>query len=525
MKHHDQHPLFEILRGLDGPTSTALGMGSIDPDELIHRARSCEPDATRRQQLLEALRPRWAGLELPLAAREAVSRLEDPTIRIVVAGHQPALWGGPLLVISKILSLLHLASRMEEAGIPTVPVFWVADDDHDGSELDPGSFLDGKPLELPFSRGRRPIFDLRHPQLPEERLAALSDVIGSAPHARDALRIASGSICASPADEFISFISQVLPDAPLLPVVPRWLRTLQTPVIEQVLDDVDLYRELVQRSIDEQIRSGVPAPVPAPRGMPLFVTDSDGLRRRPEEQGYSIEDVRGLDPERISPDALLRTLVQDQVIDPVAVVLGPTELCYAIETRLVRQHLGWSSPMWLPRPRLRPVAPALIEQLVDEGVTRDRIQPGAVASDLIHCEEATREAIQIASLGQDLIQKVEGLVSHPDATTALRRRARRLVRTWKQQFQRLEVSVEGQLVGPTVEAKRQRVTTLLELLFPDGREPERCRNILDLIGHHGIDVIERMRRSMEQEESPWDGAILEFPADPVTNKENLDVQC
>ncbi|MEE2857118.1 MAG: bacillithiol biosynthesis BshC [Planctomycetota bacterium] len=525
MKHHDHHPLLEILRGPDRSTRSALGMVSIDPDELIQRARCCEPDVTRRQQLLEELRPRWAGLELPPAAREAVSRLEDPTTRIVIAGHQPALWGGPLLVISKILSLLHLASRMEAAGIPTVPIFWVADDDHDGSELDPGSFLHGKPLEMPFARGRRPIFDLRHPQLPEERLAALSDVIGSAPHARAALRIASGSICASPADEFISFISQVLPDAPLLPVLPRWLRGLQTPVIEQVLDDVDLYRDLVQRSIDEQIGSGVPAPVPAPRGMPLFVIDSDGLRRRPEEQGLSIEDVRGLDPDRISPDALLRTMVQDQLIDPVAVVMGPTELCYAIETRAVRQHRGWSSPMWLPRPRLRPIGIELIEQLVEEGVARDQIHPGAEASDLIQCEEATREAIQIAGLGQDLIQKVEALVSHPDATMALRRRARRLVKTWRHQFQRLEISVEGQLVGPTVEARRKRVTSLLELLFPDGREPERCRNILDLIGHHGIDVIERMRRSMEEEESPWDGAILEFPGDPVTNKENLDVQC
>ena len=525
MKHHDPHPLLEILRGSDRAASTALGIVSIDPDELVQRARSREPDPTRREQFLEAVRPRWAGLELPPAARAAASRLEDPATRIVIAGHQPALWGGPLLVISKILSLLHLAIQMEAAGIPTVPIFWVADDDHDGSELDPGSFHDEKQLEQPFASGRRPIFDLKHPQLPAERLAALSDALGTAPHAQQALRLASGSICASPAEEFISFISQLLPDAALLPVVPRWLRSLQTPVIEQVLDDVDLYRDLVQRSIDEQIQSGVPAPVPAPRGMPLFVIDSDGLRRRPEEQGLSIDDVRSIDPDRISPDALLRTVVQDQVIDPAAVVLGPTELCYAIETRAVRQHHGWSSPLWLPRPRLRPVSLALIEQLVDEGVDRDQIHPGAVAADLIRCEEATREATQIASLGQDLIQKVEGLVSNPDATAALRRRARRLVRTWRRQFQRLETSVEGQLVGPTVEVKRQRVTALLELLFPDGREPERCRNILDLIGHHGIDVIERMRRALEMEDSPWDGAILEFPSEKVMDKENLDVQC
>lgn len=38
-------------------------------------------------------------------------------------------------------------------------------------------------------------------------------------------------------------------------------------------------------------------------------------------------------------------------------------------------------------------------------------------------------------------------------------------------------------------------------------------------------MIERMRRALEMEDSPWDGAILEFPGEKVTDKENLDVQC
>jgi len=523
VKQYDSHPLLKLLRDGDEETLATLGVvggtGAVD----VERIRASAPDPERRHQLLEALRPRWQRLQLSQGAREAIERLQDPHTRIVIGGQQPALWGGPLLGISKALGVCMLASRLEAAGIPTVPLFWIADDDHDGEELDPGSFASGHDPGNPHRTGRDPIFMRTHSQSPRERLDTLSRAIGDAPYRQEAVDLASGSIASTAAEEYLSLLCKLLGDQPLLPVLPRWFRKLQVPLIQQVLASTGEYRDAIQRAIDEQVALDVPAPVPAPRGMPLFIIDSDGLRRRPEEVGMSVEEVAEYDFDRISPDALLRTVVQDQLIDPVAVVLGATEMCYAIETRHLRQDNDWSRPQWLARPRLRPISSDLVQQWSDEGLDPCGRVATADPIELVPSPQAQQQAQEISRSGAQLLQRVEAVATDEQATEALRRRARRLVRKWSDQLARLETAVEGGLLHG-VEARRQRVSSLLEKIFPGGDEPERSRNLLDLIAHQGPDVIERMRKHLEGEASPWDGGIIEVERSQEVNRENHEFQ-
>ena len=56
----------------------------------------------------------------------------------MITGQQPGFLGGPLLTIYKIATAVALARRETAAGRPTVPVFWLGDDDDDLREaLDP----------------------------------------------------------------------------------------------------------------------------------------------------------------------------------------------------------------------------------------------------------------------------------------------------------------------------------------------------------------------------------------------------
>ncbi|MGE4632682.1 MAG: bacillithiol biosynthesis BshC [Planctomycetota bacterium] len=504
-----QSNLFELLRSRDERASALLGKIAIESAEVIEEIGRCEPDPVRRKQLLEALRPGWEKLELPLEARKAIERLEDPQTRIVIAGQQPALWGGPLLGISKAISVVVLAKQLETAGIPAVPLFWVADDDHDAGELDPGYFLTGKSPGNPHVGGRRPLFDLRHRQLPEERLAALSDAIGDARHGSEAIAIASSAIASGPAQEYVSLLSHLLIDTPLLPVLPRWLRKLQRPIVERVVQDVDQFRDLVAAACQQQQSMGIPAPVGVPRAEPFFVIDEDGLRRRPGEVPGTVHEIVAEDPQAISPDALLRTIVQDQVIAPAAVILGPTEFCYTLETRMVRQQWGLCRPLWLPRPGLRPVDRDAIEAITAEGIDVRRIGAGVEARDLIACAAARKEAQDLADEGTVFIDRVEALASRDDASDALRRRSRRLARNWRQQLERLEQAIERGLDGG-VEETRERIDVQLGKLFPGGLEPERHRNLLDLIAHEGPGVIDQMRETLEQAAVRWDGSIHQF---------------
>jgi hypothetical protein len=92
-----------------GALSTALGM------ELLHwnLARGAAP----------AIEPAW----LALLRGEGVT---------VVAGQQPALLGGPLYTLYKLLSAVELAAEIERSlGCPALAVFWVVGDDADFGEV------------------------------------------------------------------------------------------------------------------------------------------------------------------------------------------------------------------------------------------------------------------------------------------------------------------------------------------------------------------------------------------------------
>src|SRR5207247_2272877 len=80
-------------------------------------------------------------------------RLARGDVLVVTTGQQPGLFTGPLYTIHKALSAIALARRLEaERGVPVVPVFWVAGDDHDFAEANHvwvlGGGRDGPPAKI-----------------------------------------------------------------------------------------------------------------------------------------------------------------------------------------------------------------------------------------------------------------------------------------------------------------------------------------------------------------------------------------
>jgi uncharacterized protein YllA (UPF0747 family) len=53
----------------------------------------------------------------------------------VVTGQQVGLFSGPAYTIYKALTAVRLAARLSEQGIPAVPMFWLATEDHDVAEV------------------------------------------------------------------------------------------------------------------------------------------------------------------------------------------------------------------------------------------------------------------------------------------------------------------------------------------------------------------------------------------------------
>lgn len=70
------------------------------------------------------------------AMRENIEKIRDERSVMVVGGQQAGLLAGPLYTIHKIISIIQFAKEKESAlGVPVIPVFWVAGEDHDVDEI------------------------------------------------------------------------------------------------------------------------------------------------------------------------------------------------------------------------------------------------------------------------------------------------------------------------------------------------------------------------------------------------------
>lgn len=66
---------------------------------------------------------------------ENIARLRSKKVFTVTTGHQVCLFGGPLFFFYKILSVIKLAEQLKEQNIDAVPVYWMATEDHDFEEV------------------------------------------------------------------------------------------------------------------------------------------------------------------------------------------------------------------------------------------------------------------------------------------------------------------------------------------------------------------------------------------------------
>src|SRR2546427_9145629 len=95
-----------------------------------------------RRELTEILRRQneaFGGGEQTFAN---IRRLSEPETFAVVTGQQVGLLSGPAFTLYKALTAVRISQWLSEQGLATVPVFWLATEDHDLEEVAATAVLD-----------------------------------------------------------------------------------------------------------------------------------------------------------------------------------------------------------------------------------------------------------------------------------------------------------------------------------------------------------------------------------------------
>ena len=121
-----------------------------------------------RAAVVSVLAGQLAARNSPVQARHGAEQLADPAAVAVVTGQQAGLFGGPLYTLLKAITAIQLAREVGAAhGVPAIPVFWVAGEDHDWLEVRGANFLDAE-------FGRREVV---LPDLPGAGVKSVDDLV------------------------------------------------------------------------------------------------------------------------------------------------------------------------------------------------------------------------------------------------------------------------------------------------------------------------------------------------------------
>jgi bacillithiol biosynthesis cysteine-adding enzyme BshC len=326
------------------------------PPTFAEAAAQVEFPQERRAALVDAL---W---ELNGDTPE-LRLLAQPGTVAVVTGQQVGLFSGPAYTIYKALTAVKLARKLTEEGTPAVPIFWLATEDHDIAEVNHawlfnGDFHPAKVSIGPDAQPNQPVGTIPLGVLPQSELCAalaglpFADEIG----ASVAKAYTPG---ATMGQAFAALIKDILKDYPVLfidPMSPS-IRALGAPMIRKALQaGPELSQALLARN-KELDKAGYHAQVHVEESTSLFFLLEDGkrlaLRRSNGEyqhqaRHFSVTDLQARAHD-ISPNALLRPVVQDFMLPTVAYIGGPAELAYLAQSQVIYDRLLGRQPVPLPR--------------------------------------------------------------------------------------------------------------------------------------------------------------------------------
>lgn len=476
------------------------------PQAILDVARRMDYPEERRAALVDALR-RQNGDSASL--RE----LAKPGTVAVVTGQQVGVFSGPAYTVFKALTAVRIAARLRDQGVSAVPIFWLATEDHDFAEVD-HCWVFGPSHQPQCLRAQgallpqQPVGGIPLTGLP---LQELNQILGGFPFGEEiADDVASAYVPdRTMGESFRELLKRLLARYDLLYLDPldEHIRKLGAPLLRDAVRTAgDLKAQLLARN--EEIRqAGYHTQVHLEQQTSLVFL-LDGGRRitlRGSNGDYVSKDRRITAEElmdraeHLSPNALLRPVMQDYMLPTAAYVGGPAELAYFAQAQAIYQALLGRMPAVVHRAGF-----TLLDARADKLMTRyglgwpaifegeDRIREH-VSDKLVPPELKHTAASVAADVGASLDRYGAGLDGYdPTLGAALANSRKKIL----YQLSKIEHKTAREALRRNTRA-RQEAAHLAGLLYPNKHLQERLYTILPFLAKHGPALIDTIHDSIE----------------------------
>jgi bacillithiol biosynthesis cysteine-adding enzyme BshC len=479
-----------------------------NPESYAKAAERIDFPAERRAALVTVLRERNGD-------SPSLELLAQPGTVAVVTGQQTGLFSGPAYTIYKALSAVSLARQLTGRGIAAVPIFWVATEDHDLAEVNHSYIFgrDRQPVRLQTNGQGEPQQPVGTIALGDPPVEELRKVLEGFPFGEEISAMVAQAYRpdATFGDSFEQLLRSLLGKWGLLFVNPldHGLRAIAAPMLRNAILRAPELKQLILERDKALEKDGYHAQVHVEPSTSLFFL-LEGKRRITlkrqdneyvsKERRYSTEDLAGR-AGQLSPNALLRPVVQDYMLPTAAYVGGPAELAYLAQSQVMYHELLGRMPVVLSRSSFT---------LLDTRAQKLMTRYGLGLPCFFHGEECLREKIAKKLVPESILEefaeiekttaasldRLRGNLTAFDATLGAamdKSRSKILYQLAKMERKAARESLRRD------ERAAEESRFLSGLIFPEKHLQERFYSILPFLAQHGLGLLDTLYNAMNLE--------------------------
>ena len=299
-----------------------------------------------RATLVSVLQQQYATVATSALTNQNIDALNNPNTFTVTTGHQLNLFSGPLYFLYKIISTINLTKELK-AKYPTynfVPIYWMATEDHDFEEINYFNFKGKKfrwntestgPVGRLSTKGLEDFFEVYSLELGASTNAqAIKKMFKNAYLNHDNLADATRHL----ANELFGTYGLVIIDADNTDLKRAFIPFAKEELLLQYSHKLVLETAEQLKEYTVQVN---------PREINLFYMNENNSRERiVEENGtyfvnntsitFTQEEIIAdlhQNPDKFSPNVILRPLYQETILPNVAYIGGGGEIAYWLQLK------------------------------------------------------------------------------------------------------------------------------------------------------------------------------------------------
>jgi bacillithiol synthase len=315
--------------------------------------------------------------DLPNASEKTlanISGLSDAKSLAVVTGQQLGLFGGPMYTFYKIITAIKLARQLKERyeEYNFIPVFWLEGDDHDFNEIRWIKLINNLnelteityAEEIPEDGAKQSVGPLTlskeiHSVLGKIKISLRETEFSPALFSRLSEIYSEGKTIKQAFKELVFWLFDEY-GLVILDPQDKEIKSLLIPVF---MKEIEGFREHTQKLVltSARLEEVYHAQVKI-KPVNLFFSTEDGryaiepvddiFRLRRKRKQFSKEELLETiqkEPERFSPNVLLRPICQDYLLPTALYIAGPSEIAYFAQVTRLYDFFEIITPIIYPR--------------------------------------------------------------------------------------------------------------------------------------------------------------------------------